>query len=211
MRGSLTAILVRTLVVAVMLTWAVPAASLGHASAQSAGAGALGMVPATKIVVFHPAGSSGRTVQGACDMGESLATARADAWRCMVGNDIYDPCFSAAPHATSVICDASPTKPRGMRVHLPRPLPTHAPARGMRAWILELGDGTICGFVTGATGGVGDQRLNYGCANGNYVLGDPQSAGKIWYATEVKLSNKSNSSGFIPSRIFAISVAEIWK
>jgi hypothetical protein len=144
-------------------------------------------------------------------MGESLALDRADAWRCMVGNEIYDPCFSDAPHATSVICDATPMKPTGIRVKLSAPLPTHGHTQGKQAWILELGDGTICGFLTGATGGVADQRLNYGCTADTYVIGDPQPVGKVWYATEVTVGSQFTSQGPKPLHIFAISIATIWK
>jgi hypothetical protein len=201
--------LFKTLVVSLAVAWG--GQPLTSIAAQGSGPSAMDAVPATKVVIFHPAGSSGQVVQGNCAMGESIALDRSDAWRCIVGNVIYDPCFSAAPHATSVICDATPMKPVGFTVKLSAPLPTHRPAKGLQAWLLKLGDGTICGFDTGATGGVGGQRLNYDCANHNFVLGNPEAQGKVWYAVEVKLSNKTNSSGFIPSNIFAISIATIWK
>ena len=181
-------------------------AFIPHQTSVHATGGALGAVPPTKVVVFHPAGAVGSPRQGTCDMGESLALDRSDAWRCMVGNEIFDPCFSLAQHAGRVICDADPTHPTGIVVVLPGPLPTHAPAHNAQAWMLKLGDGTICGFLTGATGGVANQRINYGCTNRNEVIGSPQPQGAVQYATVVKVDKK-----YRPISIFAISIATIWK
>jgi hypothetical protein len=206
------AVVYRTFVILLAVLCASLVLASSPASAERGNAGAGGVVPATKIVIFHPAGSS-RVVTGNCDMGESLAVDRTDAWRCIVGNEIYDPCFSLTAHATSVICDATPAKPVGFTVRLSKPLPTHMPAQGKQAWMLKLGDGTICGMLTGATGGVAGQRLNYGCTNHNYVLGNPQAQGKIWYAIEVKLPKQPKivNGNFVPANIFAISIATLWR
>jgi hypothetical protein len=143
-------------------------------------------------------------------MGESQTLDRADAWRCIVGNIIYDPCFSAAPHATSVICGASPQKPVGIRVTLAQPLPTHAPVQGKQAWILLLGDGSTCTFITGATFGIQGQRANYGCSDKDWIIGDPQP-GRIWYAVKAHLAAKPGPNGPVASHLFAISVAAVWR
>jgi hypothetical protein len=50
--------------------------------------------------IFHPFKADGaptihvRSRSGYCYTG-SLTIARSDAWRCFVGNYLYDPCFSA--------------------------------------------------------------------------------------------------------------------
>ena len=168
------------------------------------------IVPATKVVVFHPSGTRGATVSGACDMGESQALDRADAWRCIVGNAIYDPCFSSMQHATFVVCDASPTRPVGIRVNLPRALPTHSHARGGQPWILKLGDGSTCTFVTGATFGIGQERANYECSDKAWVAGIPTS-GRVWLAVKAQLSSKVGPNGPMASRIWLVSVATLWK
>src|SRR4051794_37844520 len=55
---------------------------------------------ATRARVFRPFTASGRsrlhtkTRRGECFTG-SLATVRRDAWRCIVGNGLIDPCFSS--------------------------------------------------------------------------------------------------------------------
>ena len=187
------------------------AAQRASAAGGSRAASATGILPATRIVVFHPKGAAGATVKGNCAMGGSLAVQRADAWRCIVGNAIYDPCFSAGAHATSVICGATPTKPVGIRVSLPGPLPTHEHVAGSQAWILQLGDGTTCGFLTGATFGIKGQRANYGCANSrrDYVVGTP-ARGRVWYAVVAVLSAKPSPNGPTAERIYALSVSRAW-
>jgi hypothetical protein len=181
------------------------------AAGGSRDASATSILPATKVTVFHPTGAAGATVRGNCAMGGSLAVQRADAWRCIVGNEIYDPCFSAGAHATSVICGATPAKPVGIRVSLPGPLPAHDRVLGSQAWILQLGNGTTCGFLTGGTFGIKGQRANYGCSNSrrDYVVGTP-TRGRVWYAVIAVLSAKPSPNGPTAERIYAVSVAKAW-
>src|SRR5919201_181172 len=173
--------------VGLLVLAAAPALAL---SARHNARSIMALVPATKTVVFHPRGAQGKPLTGSCAMGASLALPRADTWRCIVGNMIYDPCFSTAPHATAVICDASPFKPIGIRVQLPTPLPTHPPVHRQQVWMMQLGNGVICGFLTGATAGIQGQRINYGCTDKTFVLGNPRpdQAKRIWYAVEVQLA-----------------------
>ena len=123
----------------------------------------------------------------------------------MVGNEIYDPCFSLVQHAGSVICDADPTHPTGFVVVLPAPLPTHGPLYKAPPWMLKLGNGAVCGFLTGATGAIANQRINYGCTDKTEVIGSPQAMGAVQYATVVKVDKN-----YKPVGIFAISIATIW-
>lgn len=186
------------------------AALASTAGARQGDMPVLSLVPATKVAVFHPKGTTGATVAGDCGMGGSLALNRIDAWRCMVGNQIYDPCFAAAAHATSVICGALPSRPYGIQVRLSAPLPSHDPVHGTRQpWILELGDGTTCGFFTGATSGVQGQRVNYGCSDQLVLVGLPQP-GRVWYAVKAHISNKPSPNGPLADRIYAVSVARAW-
>ena len=196
--------------VGLLLLAAAPARALSaHQNAPSI----MALVPATMTVVFHPRGVQGKPLAGSCTMGESLALPRADTWRCIVGNRIYDPCFSTVPHATTVICDASPFNPIGIRVQLRTPLPTHAPVSGQQVWMMQLGNGVICGFLTGATAGIQGQRINYGCTDKTVVLGSPHpdQAKRIWYAVEAQLSTKPSPTGPTARRIFAISIATVWR
>jgi hypothetical protein len=158
------------------------------------------VVPATQVITFHPAGATGMAVKGNC-WTESIALERADAWRCMVGNYIFDPCFSATPHATSVICNAYPTHPVGMRVTLASPLPAHSAPHSTRPWSFVLGDGSYCAALTGTIDLYQGLPMDYGCSNRWNVVGDPYAQGKIWYATVVTLNAK-----YQPVHVFVISI-----
>ena len=79
--------------------------------------------------------------------------------------------------------------------------------------MMQLGNGVICGFLTGATAGIQGQRVNYGCADKTFVLGNPHpdQAKRIWYAVEAQLSTKPSPTGPTARRIFAISIATVWR
>lgn len=194
-----------------LLTLGLGVAGLAPGSNATHAAGnptAMSLVPPTKIVKFHPTGTKGAPVAGDCGMGESQSLDRADAWRCIVGNEIYDPCFSTTPHATWVICGVQPGQPVGIKVTLKKPLPTHAAAKDQQPWVITLGDGTSCGFITGATFGIGDQRANYQCSQNNWLIGLP-TTGKVWWAVEARMTGKFGPNGPIASQIWAVSVASV--
>ncbi len=119
-----------------------------------------------------------RRVSGECFAASIADQARDDAWRCMSGNAIMDPCFQGFEGSVPVL--ACPETPWSPRVTLLRP--TKVPARGQAnesnigrgmPWALEIGDGARCTFLTGATAGVAGMRVNYGCVDGKRsVIGD---------------------------------------
>ncbi|MFH1487038.1 MAG: hypothetical protein ABIH46_13280 [Chloroflexota bacterium] len=170
-------------------------------------------VSETKVVKFSPAAPGGEECEGYC-WTASLADRRSDAFRCMVGNRIFDPCFVVEG---KVICGANPvTKEAGCILKLTKPLPdvkTPASVPDNWAWIVELGDGTICSFMTGATAGVEGKRLNYGCSGKTdtdtvWILGDLQP-GKIWYAEKVVLTK--GSDGPIVKKSETVPVRIVWQ
>lgn len=150
-------------------------------------------IDSTSVILFTPVGIQGETVEGDCWTG-SIAVWRAGAWRCMVGNRIYDPCFSIEGDTTEVICGATPQNNGiGFPLKLTKALPTPSPLpKGQHAWMLELADGTTCGFLQGATKGFDGKRLNYGCSGSWYILGELQ-ANPVWTAEKVMLSGDGSS------------------
>lgn len=137
----------------------------------------------TQIIQFHPATDLNATAAGNC-WTNSLAAARADAWRCMVGNIIYDPCFEmlGARQSRDVVCDSNPaTGRKGIQVNVTQPFPKADQQRSMetQAWLLLLSNGAYCSFLTGATGEVNHMRINYGCSDASTVIGMP-TKGKVW-------------------------------
>ena len=125
---------------------------------------------------FH-VGSRGR---GYC-WTASLAADTANAYRCMQGNEIHDPCFASSPHATTVACFIDPWHPVTI-LRLTRRLPPHGeqPAGPVLPWALVTTSGLRCVFLTGATAPMGGQRINYGCTDGSYLLGDPNVSQPLW-------------------------------
>ncbi|MDQ3692606.1 MAG: hypothetical protein M3464_03115 [Chloroflexota bacterium] len=47
-------------------------------------------------------------------------------------------------------------------------------------WALELANGERCTLLTGATAAFAGDRLNYGCENGGYVLGEVNQERPVW-------------------------------
>ncbi|MCB0125919.1 MAG: hypothetical protein KDE58_26870, partial [Caldilineaceae bacterium] len=136
------------------------------------------LITATQIITFTPPLPETAAQEGSC-WTNSLSTLRADAWRCTVGNRIYDPCFALPDETDILVCGADPSSDEpGFPLHLTEPLPIPdlpAQAQAMAAtngWLVLLGDGTLCNFATGATTGVNGERLNYLCAGGGGLLGD---------------------------------------
>jgi len=130
---------------------------------------------ATKIVhfrVFTPSGKVvgvrvTRTLRGSCFSG-SIGLPRPDAWRCMVGNEILDPCLES-PKGPSVglVCVFGN---QAVRLHLTKGLPMrykNRPEKTFFAWQLVLANGDVCQRFTGtAAGAVQGQGLVYGCRSG---------------------------------------------
>ena len=157
---------------------------------------------ATEVIRFTPPKPDATTAQdGTCFARSAALSWRDDTYRCIAGNSISDPCF-ALPD-TSMVCGANPTKadakPFLMRVSgsLPSGAPNAAQieAGKKNGWLVKLPDGTVCGFLTGATAGFDGKRINYGCTDGTSILGD-LTPGTTWTARFVTGSVGPN--GFTP-------------
>ncbi len=143
---------------------------------------------ATRVIHFGPFGSHGgmrldyrasSTLHGYC-WTESIASARSDAWRCMVGNRIFDPCFTNPSHSRVACADDAFSRSVTLVV-LDRPLPRRGPNQSPPLpWALRLANGTRCQVATGATGIVGGMRLNYACSSRGWVLGDIDRSQEPW-------------------------------
>ena len=141
----------------------------------------------TRVVMYAPFGPgglhSGYTVtakmHGDCWTG-SIASQRPDAWRCMVTNSIYDPCFSNAA-LSSVACPSDAFSKRVVLILLDKPIPVHDRNTGSPSpWALMLSNGARCYMATGATSEVGGMRLNYECSSKGWILGNPDKSKRPW-------------------------------
>lgn len=166
----------------------------------------------TQIVVYTPFTIDGglkvgvkivKIDSGSCWEG-SLNSARSDAWRCTSdrSNALYDPCYSGT--VTWVACEGS--SPKGLiRLNLTKPLPrskANPPLNTNKTDPAEvtLAHGVTCGFSTGATGTVAGLRLNYGCSNGAWLVGDPIRTSALWrilYLPSLKATRASSVAIFV--------------
>lgn len=154
----------------------------------------------TEVIRYVPAKPDESTTQNGSCFAHSISLSwREDAYRCTFENAIQDPCFVLPDGA--IVCGADPTKQTAspFLMSLTVPLPT-APLNAAQieagkknAWLVKLADGTVCGFLTGATGGFDGQRLNYGCTDRTYILGD-LVPGTTWTARFV--TGKVGPNGF---------------
>jgi hypothetical protein len=130
----------------------------------------------TTATIFRAFTSNGtptihtRSKSGYCWTG-SLTAVRNDAWRCFVGNYIYDPCFSSS-HAHGIVVCPNLQVNGGIEIRLTRRLPQRfanhpTPSLSDQPWNIELISGKHCAFSSGATTLVHGERLNYFCGVGN--------------------------------------------
>jgi hypothetical protein len=155
------------------------------AAVTGAAIGATG-APATKIVhfrVFTPAGKVvgvrvTKTLHGSCFSG-SIGLPRPDAWRCMAGNFILDPCLESPRGPKVALVCVTYAANKAVRFVLTKPLPKrfeNSPEKRFFAWRLVLANGDVCERFTGtAAGAVQGQGLVYGCTSGGTTTAPNES------------------------------------
>ena len=145
-----------------------------------------------RLAVFTPQGNlSSRFRVGARGHGycweASLAAQTPNAYRCFQGNEIHDPCFAASRDATTVACFTDPWQPVTiLRLTRRLPRPGAAPGGPELPWAMVTADGRRCVFMTGATALVGGERINYGCTDHSYLIGDPDTRRPLWTIRSVR-------------------------
>ena len=125
--------------------------------------------------------------KGSCWTSSALAL-RPDAWRCTMGNQILDPCFSTgADNYRVVACPRSAIHSvRGTRLRLSSRLPwamahRRVPLSARDPWWLRLTSGNYCWLNGGATAAVDGLRANYGCtAMSDWLWGSPNRRSSPW-------------------------------
>jgi len=180
---------------------------------------AMSPVTLTQVITYTPPAPAGQAQSGYC-WTSSISIARPGAWRCMIGNSIMDPCFSLPGASGAVECGADPLKGEpGFRLNLTQPLPGPFPtpsASYQRAWLLLLSDGVGCVFLTGATGAVHNDRINYQCSDskpdGNQyddVIGE-LSPGKVQRADRATVRIAADGSIQVEKET-TIAVRALWR
>ncbi len=122
-----------------------------------------------------------RTLHGNC-FTTSIVASRPDAYRCMSGNAILDPCFMAVGRDAACPINGPWTN---MAVLLKNAVPSNGtPNRdlgtGGQPWAIQLAGGVNCEELSGATTLVAGQRLAYGCTGGAGLYGNVHRSGQVW-------------------------------
>lgn len=111
---------------------------------------AYAQMPAAKttVVKFSANGMKAqKTIAGNC-WTSSIASTRSDAYRCMAGNEIYDPCFVI--NTKSVGCPSDLSADSGIVMKLTKPLPpAQSPLPAPQAFVMVLQSGAKCNRATG--------------------------------------------------------------
>ncbi len=182
----------------------------GAAEGESSAEGESTTGTTTNIVAFLPAIPEA-SANGTC-WANSLIIQQANAWRCSLeSGQIYDPCLIVDENQT-IVCGADPISGEpGVRLNLTEPLPEPTITTQdalTQAWLLELADGTICSFATGATLAFDERRVNYNCEDNSNLLGELQNEGDIWRAERVIIAR--NDEGFFIQESQLVPIASLW-
>jgi hypothetical protein len=186
-------------------------------------------LPTQVIAYVPPAPASGTPVErGSCFADSIAAPYRADAWRCMIGNAISDPCFtmpsavqaSGTPSSLpQLLCGANPATADTSStfvLQLTKKLPQSEMPSGTIptnwAWVVQLNDGTICTPFTGTrpfskTGEVATYSCNGAVSGEDLIFGDLNNSGDAWTA---EVGSLSTSTATFPPSIAQSSTVPIF-
>jgi hypothetical protein len=147
-------------------------------------------------------------VKGSCGI-HSLASERADAWRCSSDEDMYDPCFTGSVHKDTLACAQSPFSKHVTLLRLTKPLADMklgGDLWGLRLrgapWGVRLVEGGTCVEVQGATDVFKGERLNYPCTEAGWIFGTPDRSTAIWRAQTVDWPHHHVTTVRIATAIF---------
>jgi len=169
----------------VTVTLALALASTATVALASAASHA--MMGRTQVGHFAPFLSSGKIAAGYAVVKSTYgycwttsdATPRKDAYRCMHGNELFDPCFRN-PRGTEVACAVGVSPPKVDVLALTRKLPAPSGMRATQAFALVLAGGATCWFDTGATFVWKGRRANFGCPNRLWLFGHVDRTHEPW-------------------------------
>lgn len=191
-----------------------------HAAAIAADPGAR----ATRVEFYTPKLPGGAPRDGSC-WTESIAAPRPGAWRCMIGNAIYDPCFEAPPARGELVCGANPaTGQSGFALKLTKPLPEITPrASAIPApWMILLEDGSVCERFTGTMPMAGGDAARWYCYDPSAPVSSSArnrgvvtkiSQGRVWTVDRYAQSQEGppGERGSMRVRAQRVRVARVWE
>lgn len=116
-------------------------------------------IRSTQQVLVQPFGATGHISTPYTVVGRGVASCwtnsnvsgRADAWRCMAHNLIYDPCFQAPNHHFRVACPVGTLSPYQVKVfRTSQSLPFQQASTPTPAWAFQVVNGPYCIRASGA-------------------------------------------------------------
>lgn len=136
----------------------------------------------TESKIYDPSGVEiSETKMGSC-FTSSVAAIRDDAWRCTIGNTLYDPCFELMAGGDELVCPEGPWDKRAIKLVLTENLPVEA-GNGEEVreppWAMELANGAKCVALAGTVETVGSVTLTFSCDVG-YDAGALVRTSKVW-------------------------------
>jgi hypothetical protein len=144
---------------------------------------------ATQVIAYEPWAVNGlapgiqvaSTVKGSCWISSGVSD-RPDAYRCLTGNNLLDPCF-ASQYVSSpgqVAC-ADPSPESVTVINLTKPLPPAAlPGQQPNPWLLDLANGQQCYGFIGSANEVGGMPVRFACSPRANLFGNPQDSNGTW-------------------------------
>jgi hypothetical protein len=162
-------------------------AAPGHGTTAASGVPSSTGAGPTAVRTFSPYAATGTIAvpvadqrSGTCWTG-SIAVPRPGVYRCLVSNQIYDPCFAPTPETSpvTVVCVADPWSAAYV-VTLTKPLPApSSPIPVDYPWALELANHARCVAVTGTVPTVDGIALNYQCGSDSAAGLIPHVSGQL--------------------------------
>lgn len=141
----------------------------------------------TSQETFSPYGESGERLLDVADYrtasscSDSYISGQDGPLRCFSDNYIYDPCWPDPNGADEVFCVASPDATSGVILRDALSVHDGYDSRPNRApWALELMDGRVCVFASGASNSRAGARLNYFCERKRYLWGARRRTPALW-------------------------------
>jgi hypothetical protein len=127
-----------------------------------------------------------KSVRGSC-WEESVLETRRYAWRCLSGNFIYDPCFSASSRGRVVVCPEYAWSRRVRVMRLTQSLPRWHDYERTRftPWGIWTTTGKRCFLLSHWQGRVAGKPQSYNCVGGGVLAGFAdrrRPTWKIYYA-----------------------------
>ena len=153
---------------------------------------------------------------GKCFTSSIAAPYRKDAWRCMIANTIYDPCFETKQNGF-VFCQPNPVVSDYILIKLTQVFPkasAPAAAKDNWAWFLTLKDGTQCYPFTGTRPFFSkDQIAYYACKSNDdskqIVLIGELIKDVIWKANKAILTK--TGTAWAISTLKQVDINSVWQ